>query len=201
MPSGMTTDPRPRRLLLRQEYEASERLAGLPGARLNDLLPLFEALDAARDAEDRASLEATCRRMLERLSDSYEVARPPLKLLGPRPHRTREGTLSFELFGDYDLEHARIRLWTRTAIHKRWASSRTLLSTLCHEFMHHLDVQGLGLPNTFHTTGFFERTHRVYQAALGQPHYPLAWHAPYRNGSRLIDWAETNRRKSRSITR
>lgn len=194
----MTTDPRPRRLSLQKEYEASARLASLPGPRPDDLAPLFDGLDAAREAEDRARMEAACRRLLDRLSRACEVARPILKLLGPRPHRTREGRLSYELFGDYDLEHARIRLWTRTAINKRWASSRTLLSTLCHEFMHHLDVQALGFPNTFHTTGFFERTHRMYQAALGRPHYPLAWHAPYRNGSRMIDWAETNRRKSRT---
>lgn len=194
----MTTDPRPRRVLLRQEYEASERLARLAGPRLDDLAPLFGLLDAAREAEDRGALEGACRRLLEGLCDAHEVSPPALKLLGPRPHRTHEGTLSYELFGDYDLERASIRLWTRTAIHKRSASSRTLLSTLCHEFMHHLEVHALGFPHTFHTTGFFERIHGLYQALLGQPHYPLAWHAPHRNGSRMIDWAETNRRKSRA---
>jgi len=197
----MTTDPRPRRNLLKAEYEASERLATVPGPRPEDLAALFERLRAARDAEDRAGLEDACRRILERLSESCEVSRPILKLLGPRPHRTHEGKLSYELFGDYTFEQARIRLWTRTAIQKQWASSRTLLSTLCHEFMHHLDVHGLGFPSTFHTTGFFERTHRLYQAVLGQPHYPLAWHAPYRNGARMIDWAETNRRKARLVER
>jgi hypothetical protein len=196
----MTTDPRPRRLMLRQEYEASERLATTPEAP-EDLAALFDRLRAARAAEDRSALEAVCRDMLNRLSDATQVSVPVLKLLGPRPHRTHEGKLSYELFGDYTFEQARIRLWTRTAIQKQWASSRTLLSTLCHEFMHHLDVHGLGFPNTFHTTGFFARTHRLYQAVLGQPHYPLAWHAPYRNGARMIDWAETNRRKARLLER
>ena len=196
----MTTDPRPRRLLQRQEYEASEALGRVPGPRLDDLAPLFGPLQAARDAEDRLLLEVACRRLLDRLSEACDVSRPALKLLGPRPHRTHEGTLSYELFGDYSLDQARIRLWTRTAINKRWASSRTLLSTLCHEFMHHLDVQALGFPSTFHTTGFFARTHRLYQAAIGRPDYPLAWHTPSRNGSRRIDWTETNRRKSLSST-
>jgi hypothetical protein len=193
----LTTDPRPRRLRLREEYEASGLVLNVPATRLHDLVSLFGLLGAARDAEDRAALEKACRQLLERLSDAHEVPPPVLKLLGPRPHRTREGKLSYELFGDYSLERARIRLWTRTAINKRWASSRTLLSTLCHEFMHHLDVSRLGFPNTFHTIGFFERTHRLYQAAIGQPHYPLAWHAPLRNRSRMIDWTETNRRKAR----
>lgn len=191
----MTTDPRPRRVLLRQEYDESARRETIPGPQPADLAASFGLLAAARDAEARASLEAACREILERLCTSYDVSRPVLKLLGPRPHSSREGKLSYELFGDYSLERARIRLWTRTAINKRWASSRTLLSTLCHEFMHHLDVSRLGFPNTFHTTGFFARTHRLYQAAIGQPHYPLAWHAPLRNGSRMIDWSETNRRK------
>jgi hypothetical protein len=193
----LTTDPRPRRLRLRHEYDESADLTGVPAAPPADLASLFGLLAAARDAEARAGLEAACRRMLEALSAAYEVPRPVLKLLGPRPHSTREGKLSYELFGDYNFESTRIRLWTRTAINKRWASSRTLLSTLCHEFMHHLDVARLGFPNTFHTVGFFERTHRLYQAAIGRPHYPLAWHAPLRNGSRMIDWTETNRRKTR----
>ena len=36
------------------------------------------------------------------------------------------------------------------------------MSTLCHEFMHHLDVTSLGFQNSFHTIGFYERTHRLY---------------------------------------
>ena len=80
---------------------------------------------------------------------------------------------------------------------RKWTSSRTILSTLCHEFMHHLDVVQLGFPKSYHTTGFFERTHRLYLGVMGQPYYPLAWQSPARDGSRSIDWPETNRRKSR----
>jgi hypothetical protein len=194
----MTTDPRPRRLYLRDEYEASARLEAIPVPLSADLASLFGLLDTAKESDDRVLLNQACRQLLDRLTDAYGVPPPALKLLGPRPHDTFEGKLSYELFGDYDLGKKRIRLWTRTAINKRPASSRTLLSTLCHEFMHHLDVSLLGFSNTFHTTGFFERTHRLYQAAIGQPHYPLAWHPVDRRGSRSIDWTETNRRKAQS---
>jgi hypothetical protein len=193
----MTTDPRPRRLGLRGEYEASARLEAFPVPPSADLASLFGLLDSAKETEDRSLLNKACQQILDRLTIAYDVPPPSLKLLGPRPHDTFEGKLSYELFGDYDLGKARIRLWTRTAINKRQASSRTLLSTLCHEFMHHLDVTLLGFPNTFHTTGFFERTHRLYQAAIGQPYYPLAWHPADRRGSRPINWTETNRRKAR----
>jgi hypothetical protein len=84
---------------------------------------------------------------------------------------------------------------------RKWTSSRTLLSTLCHEFMHHLDAVQLEFPKSYHTTGFFERTHRLYLAVTGQPHYPLAWQAPERNGSRSIDWPETNRRRAMATVR
>src|SRR5262245_33346797 len=99
----MTTDPSPRRLVLRHEYEASTSLQTLPGPRPDDLASLFGLLATARDAENRALVEKACRLLLERLSDAYETSRPTLRLLGPRPHPTREGRLSYELFGDYDL--------------------------------------------------------------------------------------------------
>jgi hypothetical protein len=116
-----------------------------------------------------------------------------------RPHRTREGRLAYELLGDYDLALTRVRLWTRTPMIKKWSSSRTILSTLCHEFMHLLDVVHLGFAKSYHTTGFFERTHRLYLGVTGQAYYPLAWQAPQRDGSRSVDWPETNRRKTRAL--
>jgi hypothetical protein len=118
-----------------------------------------------------------------------------VELLGTRPHRTREGRLARELLGDYSLDLTHIRLWTKTPMMKKWTSSRTILSTLCHEFMHHLDVVRLGFPRSYHTTGFFERTHRLYLGVTGQTYYPLAWQAE-RDGSRSIDWPETNRRRA-----
>jgi len=104
--------------------------------------------------------------------------------------------LAYELFGDYDPKSAKIRLWTRTAINKQWTSSGVMLSTFCHEFMHHLDVARLGFSRSYHTVGFFERTHTLYQASIGQPHYPLAWHPPDADGSRMINWPAMRRRRS-----
>ncbi len=46
----------------------------------------------------------------------------------------------------------------RTAIQKRVTSFGTFLSTLCHEFCHHLDCQHFGFRGTPHTRGFYERT-------------------------------------------
>jgi hypothetical protein len=138
---------------------------------------------------------AACQQVLDLLSDFYGIPPPQIKVLGPRPHRTHEGVLAYELFGDYEPKTSKIRLWTRTAINKQWTSSGVMLSTLCHEFVHHLDIARLGFSRSYHTVGFFERTHTLYQAALGRPYYPLAWHPADADGSRKIDWPATRRRK------
>jgi hypothetical protein len=191
----MVTDRRPSRGKPRQEYEDSSRLTDIEVPRSDGLTPMFALLDSARDAERREPLSRICQQLLDGFAEFYEVPPPSVELLGVRPHRTREGRLSRELLGDYDLDLARIRLWTRTPMMRKWTSSRTILSTLCHEFMHHLDVVRLEFPRSFHTTGFYERTHRLYLGVTGQPYYPLVWHAPERDGSCSINWPETNRRK------
>jgi len=193
----MITEPSPRRIDLRREYEASARLVKMPTPDSARLTPWVEALATAREDGDRPRVNVACRQLLDLLSEFYDVPPPDIKVLGPRPHRTHEGFLAYELFGDYEPRHAKIRLWTRTAVNKQWTSSGVMLSTLCHEFMHHVDMARLGFSRSYHTTGFFERTHTLYQAALGQPHYPLAWHPPNADGSRTINWPETRRRRPR----
>ena len=85
-----------------------------------------------------------------------------------------------------------IRLWMRTAIRKQVTSFGTFLSTLCHEFCHHLDCQRFGWRESWHTRGFYERTAALYHHARGTPVKPLFWvRAP---GDRWrIDWPRTNR--------
>ena len=191
----MITEPSPKRVGLRQEYEASARLRKMPTPDSGLLTPWVEALGKAREDGVRADVSAACKQMLDLLADFYDVPPPDLKVLGPRPHKTHEGVLAYELFGDYELKTGKIRLWTRTAINKQWTTSGVMLSTLCHEFVHHLDIARLGFSRSYHTTGFFERTHTLYQAAQGQPYYPLAWNPPDAAGSRRINWPETRRRK------
>jgi len=191
----MITEPSPKRADLRQEHDASARLKLIPTPDSPLLAPWVESLASAREAGDRPGVNTACKHLLDLLADFYGVTPPHLRVLGPRPHRTREGVLAYELFGDYEPKSAKIRLWTRTAMQKKWTTSGVMLSTLCHEFMHHLDMARLGFSRSYHTVGFFERTHRLYLAAQGQPHYPLAWHPAETNGSRAINWVETRRRK------
>jgi hypothetical protein len=100
-----------------------------------------------------------------------------LSVLGARPRSVWEGGHS-ELFGDYDFEKKRIRVWMRTAVLGKLTSYRGLLHTLLHEFCHHLDREKLGFLETPHTRGFHARVDDLYHLALATPpekRRPLVW--------------------------
>ncbi len=191
----MITDRRPSRATARDEYDASSRLTDIPTPSSDSVPSAIDRIEEARGSAERNAIRDVCEQLLCQFSEFYRVPVPTLKLLGVRPHSTSEGRLASEVLGDYDFRAVRIRLWTRTPMQRQWTSARTILSTLCHEFMHHLDASQLGFPSSYHTTGFFERTHRLYLGMTGQPPYALAWFPPGADGSRAIDWPETNRRK------
>jgi hypothetical protein len=85
-----------------------------------------------------------------------------------------------------------IRVWMRTAVRKEITSFGTFLSTLCHEFCHHLDYQKFGFHDSWHTRCFFERTAALYHHARGTPPKKLFW-LPTPGERWRIDWPRTNR--------
>ena len=112
-----------------------------------------------------------------------------MRVLGARPRSVWEGGHS-ELFGDYDFEEKRIRIWMRTAVLGKVTSYRGLLHTLLHEFCHHLDREKFGFLETPHTRGFHARVDELYHLALATPpesRRPLVW---IRMGNAWrIDWS------------
>src|SRR5713226_193852 len=80
----------------------------------------------------------------------------------------------------------------RTAVRKEITSFGTFLSTLCHEFCHHLDFQRFGFPDSWHARGFYERAATLYHHARGTPPNRLFW-VPVAGGRWRIDWPRTNR--------
>jgi hypothetical protein len=85
-----------------------------------------------------------------------------------------------------------IRVWMKTAVRKEVTSFGTFLSTLCHEFCHHLDFQRFGFTDSWHTRGFYERAATLYHHARGTPPKKLFW-VPVASGRWRIDWPRTNR--------
>ena len=187
----MLTDRQPRKATLRTQFLASDRLCQLaipPDGRLRGPA---SALDLAMKSGQSAPVREVCAEFLRVASEFYGVSQPQVRVLAARPVRVYEGGAS-ELFGDYDFRKQEIRVWMRTAVRKQVTSLGTFLSTLCHEFCHHLDVQRLGFGDTPHTRGFYARTAVLYHHSRGTPMKQLVW-VPLRGGRWRIDWARTNR--------
>ena len=188
----MLTDRQPRKALLRAEFLASDKLCDLEIPRDARLQAPASALDPALKRGESAGVREICAEFLRVASEFYGVSQPRVRVLAARPVRVYEGGGASEVFGDYDLRKMEIRVWMRTAVRKQVTSVGTFLSTLCHEFCHHLDVQRLGFPDTPHTRGFYARTAVLYHHARGTPMKYLVW-VPLRGGRWRIDWARTNR--------
>lgn len=143
------------------------------------------------DATQR-DVERACTAMVGHMAEAFGVKTPTVAVLGVRPHRTNGHVCVYEKFGDYDLQTAHIRLWMRTAMRHKVTSYGTLLSTLCHEVCHHLDVVSFGFADTPHTRGFYERAAALYHHTRGTPARRLVW-VPMARGLYRIDWGKTMR--------
>ena len=186
----MTTDRPPRSRKARREFDESDALTSLvalPEAR--DLQARARLFQAAIAVGDPRRVRAEGESILGLLARTYQIGQPALRVLGARPRSVWEGGHS-ELFGDYDFEENRIRIWMRTAVLGKVTSYRGLLHTLLHEFCHHLDREKFGFLQTPHTRGFHARVDELYHLALATPpesRRPLVW---IRMGNAWrIDWS------------
>jgi hypothetical protein len=188
---AVITDPVPRSVHVRRQYEASDARHTLELPPGEILQQDAERLRAALEAAQAAGVRRAGLALLDHLADFYQVPAPELKILGVRPHRVRDGHLEYELHGDYTFETGVLRAWMRTAIRGKVTSYRGMLNTLLHEFAHHLDVHLFGWPDTPHTRGFYWRVGALYHLALATPadkRKPLVW---IKTGARWrIDWSK-----------
>ena len=187
----MVTDRRPRSGKLLSQFRESERLTRIelpPGPRISHLA---QTIDVMMKEGTREQVRQACADFLTAAAAFYTVRPPEVRALASRPRRVREGGWQTELFGDYSLRDARIRIWTRTAVRKQVTSFGTFLSTLCHEFCHHLDCQKFGFAGSPHTRGFYERAAMLYHHARGTPVKKLFW-IEMPGGRWRIDWRRTN---------
>ncbi len=191
----MLTDSPPRARAARALFERSDALHDLPLPDDDRLRVPARAIRAALAADDRPGLERACLEFACVAAAFYGVRAPGVKVLASRPLRRYKGGGRAELFGDYDLETSLIRVWMRTAIQHKVTSFGTFFSTLCHEFCHHLDLHLLGIPQTPHTRGFYERTAALYHHASETERKRLAWLATTR-GTWQVDWSKMPRTRA-----
>ena len=190
--AAVLTDRPPRNAALLAGFLESDRLRTLEVPQDDRLLTLRNSIDSALSGGTSAAVRRACAEFLSVASAFYRVTRPEVRVLAARPVRVREGGWATELFGDYAPETTLIRVWMRTAVRKQVTSFGTFLSTLCHEFCHHLDYQRFGFRDSWHTRGFYDRAAALYHHMRGTPRKPLFW-VPVSGGRWRIDWPRTNR--------
>jgi hypothetical protein len=186
----MVTDTPPRKRN-QAEFLKSDRTKSLDLPQDRSLPSVVKGLESAMKASAAPDVRKTCAEFLAAASEFYRVPPCGIRVLAARPLRVRESWTT-ELFGDYQPETMLIRVWMRTAVRKEVTSFGTFLSTLCHEFCHHLDFQLFRFADSWHTRGFYERAGALYHHARGTPQKRLFW-APMSDGRWRIDWPRTNR--------
>ena len=186
----MLTDAPPRKSNL-MGFQESDRINTLNFPNDSRLPDIAKSIESAMKAEETASIRSACAEFLKTASQFNGVPACGVRVLAARPLRIRE-QWSTELFGDYTPETMLIRVWMRTAVRKEITSFGTFLSTLCHEFCHHLDYKKFSFPDSWHTRGFYERAAVLYHHARGTPPKRLFW-VSVSGGRWRIDWPKTNR--------
>src|SRR5215472_11977087 len=170
----MVTDAPPRKKTNHKLFLDSDRMQALP-LPSNDILATFAgAIETAMQVDAIRRVRLACDEFLRTAADFYAVPPCTVRVLTARPLRVREYSTT-ELFGDYHPDTKAIRVWMRTAVRKDVTSFGTFLSTLCHEFCHHLDFHRFGFRNSWHTRGFYQRTALLYHNAKGTPPKRLIW--------------------------
>lgn len=177
---------------MQTEFLASDGLEVLEVPADERLILPARAIEVALKSGSGPLVRRSCGDFLATAADFYQVRAPRLRVLAARPLRVREGGWATELFGDYDPQSAVIRVWMRTAVRKQVTSYGTFLSTLVHEFCHHLDIEKLGFSDSPHTRGFYERVAVLYHHSRQTPRKKIAW-AAVRGGTWRVDWARMNR--------
>jgi len=172
-------------------FRESDRIKTLDLPQDGRWSSITRSIESAMKAGHRADVRRACAEFLQSASDFYDVPDCGIRVLAARPLRVREHWTS-ELFGDYTPETSLIRVWMRTAVRKEITSFGTFLSTLCHEFCHHLDFQIFGFQDSWHTRGFYQRAAALYHHARGTPIKTLFW-VPVAGARWRIDWQRTTR--------
>jgi hypothetical protein len=122
---------------------------------------------AGLGAEDRQAVARASQELIDRLTRGFRVPPIRVRVLSVRPSSDYS-----DLHGLYEPDEgstpARITVWMRTAARRQVVAFKTFVRTLVHEVCHHLDYELFGLPETFHTEGFYKRESMLSAALLKQ---------------------------------
>jgi hypothetical protein len=166
------------------------------------LHPLVGALRAALVEDSRPQVTRAVQSLSRELLAQLKVPPLTVKVLAVRPSRSWG-----ELHGLYtsgEASPAEVRVWMRTARHRRVVAFRTFLRTLLHELCHHLDYHVLELADSYHTEGFFRRESSLFRQLAPTTPPPRGAAPPVRSapldrerasGAASVSHADPSRRK------
>lgn len=149
-------------------YRASDALGHVTLPAPQRLARKVGAVEKSLACGDRLSLQASVGELGNAILQELGLAPARFSVLAARPQYAWG-----ELHGDYTPAEGRrraaIRVWMRTAQHKRIVAFKTFLRTLLHELCHHLDYEHFKLAETFHTEGFYKRESSLTNQLAGPP--------------------------------
>ena len=129
----------------------------------------LRVLGAGDDARERQRLAQL---LVDELSAAAGLTRCDVVVADkPQAHEHDGRRLQSKTYGYYRcwfaegrVSRARIRIYHRTARLQKVITAKVFLNTLLHEWVHHFDFDGLRLPRSPHTSGFYTRLRALADA-------------------------------------
>jgi len=156
-----------KRLNRRQQgiYRKSNAVPAVQLPNWRSVQPIVHRLGEALTGGDRHAVQAVCTELVNAMADGLKIRRVRIVVLERRPSDETE-----ELHGCYQPAeeggHAVIKVWMRTARRNQVVAFKSFLRTVLHEFCHHLDYVLLGLADSFHTKGFYQRESSLFHQLM-----------------------------------
>ena len=144
-------------------YDQSDAIASVPLRATARLRQAVALLPAMLQSADRRRVEACAQLISDEITSILRIPAVRVAVNGTRPANARG-----ELHGLYTPRPAgpgraaAINVWMITAKRGQVVAFKTFLRTLLHEICHHLDYALLGLPDSFHTDGFYKRESSLF---------------------------------------
>ena len=110
-----------------------------------------------------SDVEALAQRIADGITGALRVPPVRVRVLLQRPP-TRGGELHGLYVPASGVGRDVIKVWMLTAKRGQVVAFRTFLRTLLHEVCHHLDYTLLGLRDSLHTQGFYQRESSLFRA-------------------------------------
>ena len=148
---------------LQRVAEASDRVPAVPLRAGPALRAAVAALPAALDTGDAGDVEKLAQRITDGICSGLRVAPVRVRVALRRPP-TRRGELHGLYVPGNGVVRDTVTVWMLTAKRGQVVKFRTFLRTLLHEVCHHLDYTLLGLRDSLHTQGFYQRESNLFSA-------------------------------------